>query len=52
MATQASGKKINLDLIKERKKCTFNTVELTHLLDGDEEKTIERKSRGNNLHLY
>lgn len=45
MAKQGIGNKVNLDLIKERKKCTFNTVELTYLLDGGEEKTNERKSR-------
>ncbi|XP_019874586.2 probable peroxisomal acyl-coenzyme A oxidase 1 [Aethina tumida] len=37
--------KINPDLVKERKKCTFNTLELTHLLDGGESKTAERKAR-------
>ncbi|XP_075210147.1 acyl-coenzyme A oxidase 1-like [Lycorma delicatula] len=35
-------KKINEDLDKERKKCTFNTLELTNLLDGGPEKTKER----------
>lgn len=38
--------KINPDLLKERQKCTFNTWELTHLLDGGKEKTEERKVRG------
>lgn len=37
---------VNPDLEHERKKCTFNTVELTHLLDGGPEKTAERKERG------
>lgn len=37
---------INADLLKERQRCTFNTLELTHLLDGGEEKTKERKNRG------
>ncbi|KAK3931837.1 putative peroxisomal acyl-coenzyme A oxidase 1 [Frankliniella fusca] len=36
---------VNEDLIKERQKCTFNTLELTHLLDGGEAKTLERKER-------
>lgn len=40
--------KINPDLVKERKKCTFEPQELTHLLDGGVEKTEERKSRGKN----
>lgn len=46
MAKQGISNKVNSDLIKEREKCTFNTVELTYLLDGGEEKTNERKSRG------
>lgn len=37
---------VNEDLVKERQKCTFNTLELTHLLDGGEAKTLERKERG------
>lgn len=37
---------VNPDLERERKKCTFNTKELTHLLDGGVEKTAERKERG------
>lgn len=41
-----SSGKVNPDLLKERKKCTFNTLELTHLLDGDSEKTSERRARG------
>lgn len=41
-----SSGNINPDLLKERSKCTFNTLELTHLLDGDKEKTEERKIRG------
>lgn len=35
----------NPDLIKERKKCTFDPLELTHLLDGGVEKTLARKER-------
>lgn len=38
--------KINPDLIKERKLCSFNTLELTHLLDGGKQKTADRKWRG------
>lgn len=41
-----STTKINPDLVKERKTCTFDVQELTHLLDGGAEKTAERKSRG------
>lgn len=40
------GSNINPDLIKERKKCTFNPQELTYLLDGGKEKTEARKERG------
>lgn len=49
MATeiQEGNKKINPNLVKERKRCTFNTLELTHLLDGGEDMTRERKNRGN-----
>lgn len=36
----------NEDLRKEREKCTFDTVELTHLLDGGPEKTKARKDLG------
>ncbi|XP_044256836.1 probable peroxisomal acyl-coenzyme A oxidase 1 [Tribolium madens] len=38
-------KSVNPDLVEERKKCTFNTQELTHLLDGSATKTEERHSR-------
>ncbi|KAL3289791.1 hypothetical protein HHI36_023183 [Cryptolaemus montrouzieri] len=39
------GTKINSDLLKERNKCTFNPRELTHFLDGGEQKTKDRKER-------
>lgn len=42
--------KVSPDLERERKKCTFNTQELTHLLDGGPEKTAERKERGTVFH--
>ncbi|KAF5294484.1 hypothetical protein FQR65_LT01610 [Abscondita terminalis] len=38
-------KSINSDLLKERRRCTFDTLELTHLLDGGADKTIERRER-------
>ncbi|CAG9759255.1 unnamed protein product [Ceutorhynchus assimilis] len=41
----SASQKINPDLAKERKKCSFNTSELTHLLDGGPRKTQERKER-------
>lgn len=37
---------VNEDLRNERQKCTFDTVELTHLLDGGPEKTKMRKNLG------
>lgn len=43
---KVKAKKVNEDLDKERKKCTFNTLELTNLLDGGPEKTRERKELG------
>jgi hypothetical protein len=45
------SKSTNPDLEVERKKCTFNTLELTHLLDGGAQKTEERHSRGMNFAL-
>lgn len=38
---------MNPDLQKERRKCSFDPKELTYLLDGGQEKTAERKQRGN-----
>jgi hypothetical protein len=38
--------KYNEDLERERRKCSFDPLELTHLLDGSPEKTRERKERG------
>ncbi|EFX90118.1 hypothetical protein DAPPUDRAFT_300149 [Daphnia pulex] len=37
----------NPDLKKERQNCPFNKEEITHLLDGGKEKTIERKQLEN-----
>lgn len=47
-----SNNKIHSDLVAERKKCTFNTLELTHLLDGGVKKTNERKERGKYFIIY
>lgn len=41
--------KINPDLLRERQKCTFKTIELTHVLDGGKDKTEERRSRGRKM---
>ncbi|KAF5284747.1 hypothetical protein FQA39_LY04472 [Lamprigera yunnana] len=40
-----SKKTINPDLLREREKCSFDTLELTHLLDGGPKKTLERRER-------
>lgn len=45
-------KSVNADLVAERRKCSFNTLELTHLLDGSATKTEERRSRGMNFALF
>ncbi|CAH2262988.1 jg18691 [Pararge aegeria aegeria] len=37
------SKKINEDLLKERKKCTFDMQELTHVIDCGEQNTMKRK---------
>lgn len=42
---------INQDLLRERKKCTFDPEELTNFLDGGKEKTGERRSRGRSLFI-
>ncbi|XP_072946882.1 acyl-coenzyme A oxidase 1-like [Epargyreus clarus] len=39
--------KVNEDLRKERDRCTFNIQELTTLVDGDLQKTLDRKEREN-----
>ena len=36
---------MNTDLQRERSQCTFNPIELTHLLDGSPEKTEQRRER-------
>lgn len=42
----SNGVKINPDLIRERKKCTFDLNELTNLIDGGKDFTVERKRFG------
>ncbi|KAK6618015.1 hypothetical protein RUM44_002457 [Polyplax serrata] len=42
--TESRGKKtVNLDLKRERENCTFNPLEITHILDEDAKKTEERR---------
>ncbi|CAH2102903.1 unnamed protein product [Euphydryas editha] len=38
-----SKNKINEDLANERRKCNFNIEEVTYILDGGKEKTLQRK---------
>lgn len=37
---------VNVDLQKEREKCTFNVEELTNFLDGGAKKTLSRRKLG------
>ncbi|KAJ8735313.1 hypothetical protein PYW07_006933 [Mythimna separata] len=34
---------VNPDLVMERAKCNFNVLEVTHLIDGGEQNTLQRK---------
>lgn len=43
---------INKDLLRERERCTFNPLELTHLLDGGEEKTMQRREIGMHINYF
>lgn len=42
--------KVNVDLAKERLKCNFNITEVTHILDGGEQNTVQRKKIGKVIH--
>lgn len=44
--------KVNEDLIRERKKCTFDVQELIYLIDGGEKYTQERKEIGMFYSVY
>lgn len=46
MFSSGSNTDYNEDITRERRKCTFDTIELTHCLDGGHEKTKERKELG------
>lgn len=41
------SKPVNEDLAKERRACTFNIEEVTNILDGGKDKTLQRKKIGN-----
>lgn len=38
--------RVNEDLLKERRKCTFDVEELTHFIDGGEQATKDRREVG------
>lgn len=46
VSAPAPAREVNPDLVREREKCTFNTLQLTQFLDGTVEKYNERKERG------
>lgn len=37
---------VNPDLAMERAKCSFNILEVTHIIDGGEQNTLQRKKIG------
>lgn len=37
---------VNKELVRERAKCNFNILEVTHILDGGENNTVHRKKIG------
>lgn len=43
MAKNKTKVKVNEDLAKERLKCNFDLEEVTNILDGGKEKTINRR---------
>lgn len=46
-----SSKPVNEDLAKERRSCTFNIEEVTNILDGGKDKTLQRKKIGNCFYI-
>lgn len=43
MATNKTSAEVNIDLAKERLKCNFSIEELTNIIDGGKENTIQRR---------
>ena len=43
---KSAATKVNPDLAKEREKASFNTTELTYLLDGGQQKTERKRFLG------
>jgi hypothetical protein len=50
--TRATMKTINADLRRERERCSFDPMELTHFWDGNPEKTAQRHELGASLHRH
>lgn len=46
MSEVKKKQEVNVDLAKERAKCNFNIEEVTIILDGDENKTSQRRKIG------
>lgn len=46
MSQNKSVMEVNKDLVMERAKCTFNILEVTHIIDGGEQNTLQRKKIG------
>uniref|UniRef100_A0A1E1W1J6 Acyl-coenzyme A oxidase N-terminal domain-containing protein n=1 Tax=Pectinophora gossypiella TaxID=13191 RepID=A0A1E1W1J6_PECGO len=43
MSPKKDLKEINVDLAKERQKCNLNIEEVTNIIDGGKEKTLQRR---------
>ena len=41
-----NGGYCNADLVRERQNCPFDQLEITYLLDGGKDKTLERRALG------
>lgn len=46
MKVNKTKRDVNPDLAKERLKCNFNIEEVTYIIDGGKEKTLQRKKIG------
>lgn len=44
--SQPEQMEVNPDLAMERAKCNFNILEVTHIIDGGEKNTLQRKKIG------
>ena len=48
-AWKMPGESMNEELRRERQRCSFDPLELTHLLDGSPDRTAQRRERGARL---